>query len=134
MSVDLRTLRVACDLGLWSGRINACQWCDNDIPVGGRRSTWCSDKCRRAWERNHIWRNARTSARRRGKYECAKCQRTKKETVLEVNHINPVAGKGYGVSCSHHSSNLELLCHDCHVVVTAEQRATGLFNKPKKLV
>jgi hypothetical protein len=41
---------------------------------------------------------------------------------LEVNHIDPLVGRGYSMSCYHHQDNLEVLCHDCHVVVTNAQR------------
>jgi 5-methylcytosine-specific restriction endonuclease McrA len=41
---------------------------------------------------------------------------------LEVNHIVPRNGGGYGKGCHHHLSNLETLCHPCHVAVTNEQR------------
>lgn len=42
---------------------------------------------------------------------------------LEVNHIVPRRGRGYGTGCWNHASNLETLCHNCHLTVTAEQRA-----------
>ena len=42
---------------------------------------------------------------------------------LEVNHVVPRNGAGYGRGCHHHLSNLETLCHPCHVKVTNEQRA-----------
>jgi len=41
---------------------------------------------------------------------------------LEVNHIEPRNGQGYGWGCHNHLSNLETLCHDCHVLVTREQK------------
>jgi 5-methylcytosine-specific restriction endonuclease McrA len=122
-------LRIKCTLSVWTGEAGACQWCAAGLVAGGRRKTWCSDKCRRAWERNHIWRRARAAARRRGKYECARCGLHKTEADIEVNHIVPVVGAGYGMSCSHHSSNLEVLCHDCHVAETNRQRKDGLFKK-----
>lgn len=40
----------------------------------------------------------------------------------EVNHIEPRNGQGYRKGCHHHQSNLETLCHTCHVRVTTEQR------------
>lgn len=37
---------------------------------------------------------------------------------LEVNHIIPREGRGYGAGCHHHLANLEVLCHQCHLGVT----------------
>lgn len=85
----------------------------------GRRTVYCSDKCRRAFEREHFWPRARATARRRGLRSCINgC-----EGRIEVNHIAPLVGAGYGPSCSHHQANLELLCATCHREVTALQRA-----------
>jgi HNH endonuclease len=42
---------------------------------------------------------------------------------LEVNHIEPRYGRGYGNGCHNHLSNLETLCRACHVAVTKVQRA-----------
>lgn len=44
------------------------------------------------------------------------------ETWTEVNHIEPRNGKGYLSGCWNHLSNLETLCHGCHVEVTNQQR------------
>lgn len=41
---------------------------------------------------------------------------------MEVNHIAPRNGGGYGTGCHNHLSNLETLCHLCHVQVTKNQR------------
>lgn len=46
---------------------------------------------------------------------------------LEVNHREPVLGKHAQAGCHHHLDGLETLCHRCHLVVTAEQRAAGSF-------
>jgi 5-methylcytosine-specific restriction endonuclease McrA len=118
-------------LSAWTGRTGACQWCDVDLPEG-RRRIWCTEKCRRMFERHHIWRRARIQARRAAKYTCARCAATRAEADLEVNHIHPLAGAGYGPSCSHHQVNLEVLCHACHVGITNEQRAAGLLRRPKE--
>lgn len=50
--------------------------------------------------------------------EAAACE----ATSLEVNHVRPRRGKGYGSGCHHHLENLEVLCHQCHVDVTVAQR------------
>jgi 5-methylcytosine-specific restriction endonuclease McrA len=44
---------------------------------------------------------------------------------LEVNHIEPRRGAGYGFGCWNHQDNLITLCHKCHLQSTAQQRATG---------
>ncbi len=41
---------------------------------------------------------------------------------VEVNHIEPRLGAGYGSGCHHHLDRLETLCHRHHALVTADQR------------
>lgn len=43
--------------------------------------------------------------------------------TLEVNHMDPLVGRGYDAGCVHHIDRLETLCHDCHVVETNRQAA-----------
>lgn len=121
------TLTLNCSLSAWAGNPENCRWCNTTITATKRR-TWCSDKCRRAFERNHVWRRARSAARRRAKRQCVTCGGTEK---LEVNHIVPLIGAGYLASCFHHETNLELLCHSCHVEVTKQQRASRKEGKPE---
>lgn len=45
-----------------------------------------------------------------------------RQVQLEVNHIAPRRGRGYGPGCHHHLDNLETLCKPCHVAVTNLQR------------
>lgn len=40
---------------------------------------------------------------------------------LEVNHVEPRAGAGYGAGCWNHQTNLQVLCHPCHVAETTRQ-------------
>jgi 5-methylcytosine-specific restriction endonuclease McrA len=40
---------------------------------------------------------------------------------LEVNHIDPRNGAGYGRGCWNHLDGLETLCRVCHVDVTTQQ-------------
>jgi 5-methylcytosine-specific restriction endonuclease McrA len=49
-------------------------------------------------------------------------RRAKATRQLEVNHIVPRVGAGYGRGCWNHLSNLETVCHRCHVEVTKKQR------------
>lgn len=92
----------------------------------GRRRKWCSKECVRWYERNHIWSFARVAARRRDKYMCRICGGKEVgddiSTRLEVNHIEPRNGGGYGTGCWNHLENLETLCHKDHLIVTAQQR------------
>jgi 5-methylcytosine-specific restriction endonuclease McrA len=112
----------------------ALVFCQSPLPKG--RRTWCSDKCSKVWLRNHYWQWARGAAIHRDKGLCRSCG-TKPDSLsfkgtggyagagtdgYEVNHIEPRVGKGYGPGCHHHLSNLETLCHTCHVAVTTAQR------------
>jgi len=49
---------------------------------------------------------------------------------IEVNHREPLVGRGYHAGCVHHQDGLEVLCHECHVEETnrqaAERRAAAL--------
>jgi len=96
--------------------------------TGKRRRTWCSDACGRAWQREHIWRFARSAAKRRAKYRCSTPGCTAERRDCEVNHISPLNGIGYGPGCHHHSKpdadgngGLEVLCRAHHAQITAAQ-------------
>ena len=109
---------------------------------GGRRSFYCSRECRDTFDADHFWGTARLAALSRASiwsigrgdhrgltrpplgYVCARCEGFK---AWEVNHIEPVNGDRQHFSCRHHQTNLEVLCHQCHLIVTAEQRAAGLI-------
>ena len=127
--MNLTEQRIACPLSLWSGKVGCCQWCGNTLP-SARRKTWCSDTCRRVWERNHVWRKAVVYARRRAKYRCSRPTCSAEKFDVEINHITPRVGQGYGVGCHNHQNpdaqgegGLEALCHKHHVEVTNLQRA-----------
>ena len=131
-------MRAPCPLGQWTGTAGHCQWCDKPIPVG-RRRTWCSDTCRRVWERNHVWRRARIYARKRAKYRCSQRGCTAARGDIEINHVTPLVGRPYtAIGCWHHQDpgpgldatgavvtyqGLNSLCHAHHVAVTNDQRA-----------
>ena len=119
--------RIECHLSVWTGIRGRCQWCDVQITVS-RRRTWCSDACGRAWQREHIWRFARATAKRRAKYRCTRegCSAARRD--CEVNHREPRNGGGYGPGCHHHlrpdendRGGLEVLCRAHHAEVTAQQ-------------
>lgn len=128
----------------------SCAWCAAPLPP--RRRTWCSDRCGDAFWENHWWSVARRAVKRRDRYRCTRCGargpkrpvkaayathaaylaamrawRAQKRTArLEVNHIEPAAGRHRELSCVHHLSNLETLCLPCHKAYTAARRGTLL--------
>jgi hypothetical protein len=119
--------RITCTLSAWVGEVGCCQWCNTPI-TGKRRRTWCSDACGRAWQRQHIWRFARSSAKRRAKYHCVRPDCTAARRDCEVNHMEAREGRGYGPGCHHHlepnaegQGGLEVLCRAHHAEVTAQQ-------------
>ena len=119
--------RISCPLGAWSGEPGRCQLC-NQLIESTRRRTWCSNKCAREWQRNHIWRFARSAAKRRAKYRCQEQGCTAERRDCEVNHIFARDGGGYGPGCHHHLNpdkngvgGLEVLCRAHHAKVTAAQ-------------
>lgn len=115
-------MRIDCSLSEWKGTEGHCQWCDKSLSGQSRRKVWCTKECGQAFENNHIWNIARHKARKRAKYSCSRegCPNPKEN--LEVNHINPLVGAGYGPSCFHHASNLEVLCKAHHQIETNRQR------------
>lgn len=124
-------------------RPGVCRGCGG--PLGPRRRFYCSDNdCRRRFEADHFWQTARAAAIARATvYDpstrapqgaaCAGCGRILDGRsyprahwgVPEVNHIVPVNGQRAHFACANHQSNLEVLCHPCHLQATAAQRAAG---------
>lgn len=98
-----------------------------------RRRRWCSNECSKVYPNNHVWGYARVAAFNRDGSRCCVCGFASRHTGpdphmrwnnwLEVNHIIPRDGARYGSGCHHHLSDLETLCHLCHVEVTKQQRA-----------
>jgi hypothetical protein len=103
-----------------------------------RRTAYCCAKHAREWERNHVWFAARQAARRRARWACERCgfkplqvrrdpqaraAFSRHELRLEVNHIQPLGGAYRRVTCLNHQSNLEVLCHRCHLAVTGMSRS-----------
>lgn len=112
---------VACPLAVGAAP-SGCDWCG--VRLTGRRRRWCSRRCEVEYQTNHVWRYARPVALGRAGGRCTRCGAT---DALEVNHRLPLLGKPRTQSCHHHQTNLEVLCHDCHVEATAAQRAAGWF-------
>lgn len=48
---------------------------------------------------------------------------------LEVDHILPMNGGNRALTCMNHQENLRVICHECHLEVTKEQRRAGLIGK-----
>jgi len=114
-------------------RVERCR-----APLPSRRTAYCSDRHAREFERNHVWFAARRAARRGARWSCERCgfkpseirrdpdaraHYRRHELRLQVNHIEPLVGAYRLVTCANHLSNLEVLCHRCHLVVTGEQRS-----------
>lgn len=115
-------MRIDCTLSEWKGAEGRCQWCNKSLAGQSRRKVWCSKECGQAFESNHIWNIARHKSRKRAGYKCSRESCPNPKENLEVNHINPLVGAGYGPSCFHHASNLEVLCKVHHQVETNRQR------------
>lgn len=105
-----------CPMAFGDNDKKLCAWCGK--PLTGRQRRWCSDHGDQ-WYRTHTWTGARGAALKRDEYKCVICGDPLR---LEVNHIEPRKGKGYGNGCWHHPENLETLCHAHHLIVTAAQR------------
>ncbi|MGA0180506.1 MAG: hypothetical protein ACO3JX_05555, partial [Ilumatobacteraceae bacterium] len=124
--------RITCTLSVWQGEAGRCQWCNIRIEVA-RRRTWCGNACARAYQRNHIWRFARSAAKRRAKYFCERPDCTAERRDCEVNHRTAREGAGYGPGCHHHldpdqngTGGLEVLCRVHHrEITTAQAKARG---------
>lgn len=135
--VNLTELRQSCVLSKWNGAESCCQWCNQSLVSDGRRKVFCSSKCSLAFERNHLWNRARSSAKRRDKYSCRECGAHKSEVKIEVDHVRPLASDAQTTystpSCFHHQDNLKTLCRKHHLEKTAleaaERAATRRDNK-----
>ncbi len=111
---------------IYHPRPKHCWVCGVDLPK--RRRKYCTDACKFVFYNNHIWSMARDFALYLSRRTCRTCGGHKK---LEVNHVIPRVGKGYGFGCHHHQDNLEVLCHACHVKVTNQQRQARMDKRRK---
>lgn len=111
-------MKKRCALLAYVDVAGVCDLCGTALPRRHRR--WC-DKHANWYTNNHVWNFAREAARRRDKRRCVKADESC-AGYLEVNHIDPRNGAGYGPGCHHHLDNLETLCHAHHVVETNKQR------------
>lgn len=111
---------MGCSLNLtpFKDEAGVCDACGKQLV--GRQQRWCSRECAFVEWNDHDWNSARKAARKRDGEQCVTCGSRDR---LEVNHIEPRVGQGYGWGCWNHQDNLETLCHDCHVKVTKAQAA-----------
>lgn len=145
MTVDIRDCVTFID-----AKPGQCWWkpCGNPLPKGRRK--WCSDECGRKWMVEHMWTEARNAAILRDEGKCQHCGKVvafirtfgrgdhqfqrhvnvHTDRPPEVNHIEPRRGQGYASGCHNHLDNLETLCHDCHVRVTANQQGYRTATQP----
>lgn len=111
-----------------------CRWCDEPIPKGSRRKSWCSDKCVAEWRERGDWSHIRSKIIARDKV-CQLCggQRCHKVGELKANYYRgecSVISWGWDVDHivavedggTDDPSNLRLLCRRCHKERTAAQR------------
>ena len=83
-----------------------CTWCGE--PVTGRRQTWCSDECVKAFLGRCSPGHIRVAVRKRDQGVCAVCGESRKP--WEADHIIPVC-EGGGLTTI---ENYRTLCEDCH--------------------
>lgn len=136
----------------WTPESKRCRRCGEVLT--GKSLKWCGRKqragrrsCYEIWAVNHEWNYARWEALRLARGpgastgyvlvggkppKCVRCGTDKAR--MEVNHIGPRNGQGYGKGCWNHQTNLEVLCHDCHVKVTVDQRKARAHNGQGVLV
>ena len=98
--------------------------CGKPVPVvtGAKQSIrWCSSDCRKRFNSNHFYVDARAHTLHASGKRCARCREVFPAKQLECNHIIPLRGKRVSPSCVHHLSNLEMVCNPCHMVIGIEQ-------------
>jgi hypothetical protein len=110
--------------GPWDGDPNHCRW--DNRPLTGRSDRWCTPRCRRTAEANHVWSKARDAALVRDGDACTRpgCGIG---TDLEVHHLTAVLGAHDVDGCHHHLAGLLTLCRPDHQHETNEQRRNGVF-------
>lgn len=84
--------------------------CDD---CGGDAESRRCGSCRESWP-CRAWADAQPKAYVPGHYPVT-------TAGAEVNHVEPRVGQGYHEGCHHHQTNLQVLCHTCHVAETTRQ-------------
>lgn len=131
------TIASECTLSSWSGTDEECRRCGRTLT--GRSRKYCTKRCARIWSQNHFYRRARSECKRLSRIKCG-CPRVRSHPAcancgtcegkllsigswLECNH--KVARNGIPINdigCHHHQDVLEMLCHECHLDVSRQQR------------
>lgn len=119
--MSLAAVDEACAVLPHAGVPDVCDRCG--APLAGRQARWCSARCKERNLAEHRWTQARAARKRRDRYRCVRTGCPTPRISLEVNHIEPRNGGGYGMGCWHHQDNLETLCHAHHVETTNAQAA-----------
>lgn len=125
--------------------VGRCNGCGTDLPRRRDGSLnlnrrWCGASCRVRWLGDHFWGYARDYALARSggfvwgekpdwgawhaaiaRARCDECGARRNGMALEVNHVDPRVGAGYDNGCWNHQTNLQVLCHPCHVAETTRQ-------------
>lgn len=113
---------------------SGCVRCGEAVP--SRRHRWCGRACIGTYLRNHAWTDARREAVRLAGVDVdgdrlAQCDDCGALTAHpEVNHVEPREGAGYGNGCWNHQTNLQVLCHPCHVAETTRQIRERMPERP----
>jgi len=110
-----------------------CVMCGGELC--GRRTVYCSGKCRDLYFGLFFWASASRQAIRRCNRKCQRCgvtedglsrmQRRNRWGVsrdvfrlrLEVHHIEPINGQSRTWHALNIPGNLRVVCHDCHVLI-----------------
>ena len=101
-------------LRLNAGKARKCAHCGKDLPDG--RIYYCDDDCRYLFYLDHptswYWPDVRARILERDDHECVQCGKP----ATEIDHIQEIweGGKEF------EKSNLQSLCHACHVAKTNE--------------
>lgn len=124
----------------YEGQPGVCDRCGATLT--GRQRRWCSDRCQFEWRREHDWGSARRAAVERDNHTCRHCGarehydwRHPELTVrLEVNHMVPREGRGYGFGCHNHNTNYVSQTVRLHVVRQAEDSVSILLQNAESTI
>ncbi len=95
------------------GFIRICLGCG--IELTGRKQSWCSSDCSSEFTNKYIWNILRERMLKLANHKCQSGS-CKKEMLLEVHHIHPIALGGNPFD----EENLTVVCPDCHLDAHAE--------------
>ena len=111
-----------CSVRPFADEPGRCDRCGKALT--GQQRRWCGKNCPRADVAEHRWTQAREERRRRDGYRCTVSGCGRRER-LQVDHIDPRWGAGYGWGCHNHQDNLQTLCLEHHQEKTRRQVREG---------